>query len=45
MIEENVVAAAGVHFSISLEELVDTIREAGFQPVQRDTLYRRIREF
>ncbi len=45
MIEENVVAAAGVHFSISLEELVDTIREAGFKPVQRDTLYRRIREF
>ena len=45
MIEENVVAAAGVHFSISLEELVDTIREAGFKPVQRDTLYHRIREF
>ncbi len=45
MIEENVVAAAGVHFSISLEELVDTIRTAGFKPVQRDTLYRRIREF
>ncbi len=45
MIEENVVAAAGVHFSISLMELVDTIRAAGFRPVQRDTLYRRVREF
>lgn len=45
MIEENVVAAAGVHFSMSLEELLRTIREAGFQPLQRDTLYRQVREF
>ncbi|HDS16309.1 MAG TPA: dehypoxanthine futalosine cyclase [Proteobacteria bacterium] len=45
MIEENVVAAAGVHFSISLEEMLDTIREAGFQPVQRDTLYNELKAF
>ena len=45
MIEENVVAAAGVHFSISLEELVDTIKEAGFKATQRDTLYSLIRDF
>ncbi|MBN2704981.1 MAG: dehypoxanthine futalosine cyclase [Deltaproteobacteria bacterium] len=45
MIEENVVAAAGVHFSISLEEMLDTIREAGFQPVQRDTLYNEVKAF
>ncbi len=45
MIEENVVAAAGVHFSISLEELVDTIKEAGFKAIQRDTLYNLIREY
>lgn len=45
MIEENVVAAAGVHFSISLSELVDTIKEAGFKPRQRDTLYNLLKEF
>ena len=45
MIEENVVAAAGVHFSISLQELVDTIKEAGFKATQRDTLYNVIRDY
>ncbi len=45
MIEENVVAAAGVHFSISLEELIDTIQEAGFKATQRDTLYNLIRDY
>ncbi|MBN2808843.1 MAG: dehypoxanthine futalosine cyclase [Deltaproteobacteria bacterium] len=45
MIEENVVAAAGVHFAISLQELVDTINEAGFNAMQRDTLYNLIREY
>ncbi len=45
MIEENVVAAAGVHFSISLPELVDTIKEAGFAASQRDTLYNLIRDY
>ena len=45
MIEENVVAAAGIHFSISLEELVDTIKEAGFKATQRDTLYNLIRDY
>lgn len=45
MIEENVVAAAGVHFSISLQELVDTIKEAGFKATQRDTLYNLIRDY
>lgn len=45
MIEENVVAAAGVHFSISLDELISTIREAGFKPLQRDTLYNLIKDF
>ena len=45
MIEENVVAAAGVHFSISLEELAGTIQEAGFKATQRDTLYNLIRDY
>jgi len=45
MIEENVVAAAGVKFRMPLSEIVRLIKDAGYKPVQRDTLYRRIREF
>jgi len=45
MIEENVVAAAGVHFRMSLEEMVSTIKEAGFTPAQRDTLYNIIKTY
>jgi len=40
MIEENVVSAAGVHHRASEEELRRIIRDAGFVPKQRDTLYR-----
>ena len=40
MIEENVVAAAGAHHRASEEELRRIIRDAGFVPKQRDTLYR-----
>ena len=45
MIEENVVAAAGVNFQVNRDELVWLIRSAGFEPVQRDTLYREIKRF
>ena len=45
MIEENVVAAAGVKFRMPLEEIIRLIKDAGYKPVQRDTLYRRLREF
>jgi cyclic dehypoxanthinyl futalosine synthase len=45
MIEENVVAAAGVQFKVNRDELVWLIRSAGFVPVQRDTLYREVRRF
>jgi cyclic dehypoxanthinyl futalosine synthase len=45
MIEENVVAAAGVKFRMPLSEIIRLIRDAGYTPVQRDTLYRRIRSF
>lgn len=45
MIEENVVAAAGTRFMLAREELVRLIRDAGFTPVQRDTLYREVRRF
>jgi cyclic dehypoxanthinyl futalosine synthase len=40
MLEENVVRAAGVTNCTSEEELRRIIRDAGFKPVQRDTLYR-----
>ena len=40
MIEENVVSAAGTHHQATEEELRRMIRDAGFIPKQRDTLYR-----
>jgi cyclic dehypoxanthinyl futalosine synthase len=40
MIEENVVSAAGTHHSATEEQLRSMIRDAGFVPKQRDTLYR-----
>ncbi len=40
MIEENVVSAAGARHRASEEELRRIIRDAGFTPKQRDTLYR-----
>ena len=40
MIEENVVRAAGVTNCTTEEELRRIIRDAGFRPAQRDTLYR-----
>jgi len=40
MIEENVVSAAGTHHRATEEELRRLIRDAGFTPKQRDTLYR-----
>lgn len=39
MIEENVVSAAGTHHQASEEELRRLIRDAGFVPKQRDSLY------
>jgi len=36
MIEENVVASAGVAFRMSEEEIVATIRDAGFRPSKRE---------
>src|SRR6266849_5012298 len=40
MLEENVVRAAGVTNCTTEEELRHIIRDAGFKPAQRDTLYR-----
>ena len=39
MIEENVVAATGLRFGASVQDLELNIRAAGFVPAQRDTMY------
>ena len=39
MLEENVIAAAGVRFRMTQTEMERTIREAGLEPRQRRTLY------
>jgi cyclic dehypoxanthinyl futalosine synthase len=40
MIEENVVAAAGVSFRMTKREIVDIIRDAGYIAAQRNTRYK-----
>ena len=45
MIEENVVAAAGVHNQCDVDQMVRLIRAAGRTPVQRDTLYGEVRRY
>lgn len=45
MIEENVVKAAGTHYQMSIEEMIELIRETGRKPALRDSTYRRIRYF
>ena len=45
MIEENVVAAAGATYRTTVEEMVRVIKDAGFIPAQRSTLYEVLRRF
>ncbi len=45
MIEENVVAAAGVSHRVSKEDIIESIRSAGFTPAQRDTYYSLITQY
>jgi len=42
MIEENVVAAAGVHNRLDEDQMRHLIRTAGFEPRKRDPLYRSV---
>ena len=39
MIEENVVAAAGITFRMTKQETISIIKDAGYKPAQRDTRY------
>jgi cyclic dehypoxanthinyl futalosine synthase len=45
MIEENVVAATGVKNSMSMEDIVYLIKDAGFAAAQRDTKYAILKTF
>jgi cyclic dehypoxanthinyl futalosine synthase len=45
MIEENVVAAAGISYRVEKSELIEAIRAAGRTPVQRDHAYNHITYF
>ncbi len=44
MIEENVVAAAGVHFRLSEQEIRHLVKDAGFTPKQRVMDYRLVEQ-
>jgi cyclic dehypoxanthinyl futalosine synthase len=43
MIEENVVAATGVKYRVFIQDIINAIKGAGFQPAQRDMYYNFIR--
>jgi cyclic dehypoxanthinyl futalosine synthase len=45
MIEENVVASTGVKYQVSHNDIITTIRSAGFKPAQRDTYYNVLRRY
>jgi len=39
MLEENVVAAAGVKYRVTVDDIIGAIKSSGFQPAQRDMYY------
>lgn len=45
MIEENVVASAGVSFKVTKDEIINAIKGSGFKPAQRNTYYRILRQY
>ena len=45
MLEENVVAAAGCSFRMSMDEMITLIKGAGFRAAQRSTIYQLLQEF
>ena len=45
MLEENVVAAAGCTFRLSLDEIIELARGAGFTPARRTTTYEVLEEY
>ncbi len=45
MLEENVVAAAGVKFRVSIDDIINAIKGTGFKAVQRDMYYNIIKKY
>ena len=45
LFEENVMQAAGFYNRVTVEEIINLIRDAGYTPLQRTTLYDIIRRF
>lgn len=45
MIEENVVASTGISYSVSMEDIIRAIKNAGFKAAQRDTYYNILKKF
>lgn len=45
MLEENVVRAAGVSYRVTIDEIINAIKSAGFIPAQRDTYYNVLKYF
>ena len=45
MLEENVVAAAGVDFRLNQEQIIALVRDAGFIPARRTTTYEILEEY
>ena len=45
MLEENVVRAAGIKTRVPLQEIIRCIEDAGYQAVQRNTHYERLKAF
>jgi len=43
MLEENVVAAAGVTFRLPKSEIVRLIHDAGYKAIQRDCFYNAVK--
>lgn len=44
MLEENVVASTGLRYRVSIKDILDAIKGAGFKPAQRDMYYNIINE-
>jgi cyclic dehypoxanthinyl futalosine synthase len=45
MLEENVVAAAGVDFKLNQAQIIELVRDAGFIPARRTTTYKILEEY
>jgi cyclic dehypoxanthinyl futalosine synthase len=44
MLEENVVAAAGVKYRVTVDDIIGAIKSSGFKPAQRDMYYNIIKD-